>query len=412
VRALDNPEPAAEMPDDNGAPDSTELTEIGQTGDTAVLLADEDFLPDPPRKPPGPGVPESLGWVFGLVVLQVIGAVLGLMLAVGSYAAIGGEPNELLRELQDPAKQQEFLQQLMKNSAVAFFCGVQAVTMLGVLAASLLRLGKNRRQTLPLKSIPIPHGVVIGLLIVSLIPFINSLFIYATEYWELFLTFLPDLKGLSETSSMDQIADLVPQTSLPLLLTLVAFVPAVAEELVFRGVIGRGLVARWGLPAGVLMTSVLFAAVHVHPVHAFALIPLAICIHLSYLSTRSFWAPMAIHFVNNAFAVVMMYSMRDQLEEMKQAATPEPSLPIFLAAGLCVVSLATLLWQMRVHYFLPDGTLWDPGYEGADIPPAELAAEKRYDWPDLWVLAATGVSGLLLLAAIIYVWASTLADSV
>ena len=110
---MDNPEPAAEMPDDNGAPDSTELTEIGQTGDTAVLLADEDFLPDPPRKPPGPGVPESLGWVFGLVVLQVIGAVLGLMLAVGSYAAIGGEPNELLRELQDPAKQQEFLQQLM-----------------------------------------------------------------------------------------------------------------------------------------------------------------------------------------------------------------------------------------------------------------------------------------------------------
>ena len=409
---MDNPEPAAELPDDNGVPDSTELTENGQTGEAAVLLSDEDFLPDPLRKPPGPGIPESLGWVFGLVVLQVIGAVLGFMLAIGSHAATGGDPNELMRELQDPAKQQQFLKELMKNSAVAFFCGVQAVTLLGVLAASLLRLGRNRRRYLPLKSIPIPHGIVIGLLIVSLIPFINSLFIYATEYWELFLTFFPDLKGLSETSSMDQIADIVPQTSFPLLLTLVAFVPAVAEELVFRGVIGRGLVARWGLPAGVLMTSMMFAAVHIHPVHAFALMPLAICIHLSYLSTRSFWAPMAIHFINNAFAVVMMYSMKDQLEEMKQAATPEPSLPIFLAAGLCVVSLATLLWQMRVQFVLPDGTLWDPGYKSADVPPDELAAEKVYDWPDLWLLVATGVSGLLLLAAIIYVWASTMADSV
>ncbi|MBT4868073.1 MAG: CPBP family intramembrane metalloprotease [Planctomycetaceae bacterium] len=410
---MDNPEPAAEWPDDNGATDSTELTENGQTGDAAVLLTDDDFLPDPPRKPPGPGIPESLVvWIPGFVVLNAVGTLFGILLAVGSYAAAGGDPIEMLRELQDPAKQKQFLKVLMKDSAVTVICGIQSVTLLGVLLASLLRLGKNRRRYLPLKSIPIPHGIVIGLLIVSLIPFINSLFIYATEYWELFLTFFPTLKNISKTTSMDQIADIVPQTSFPLLLTLVAFVPAVAEELVFRGVIGRGLVARWGLPVGVLMTSVLFAAVHVHPVHAFALIPLAICIHLSYLSTRSFWAPMAIHFTNNAVAAAVMYSMRDQLEEMKQAATPEPSLPIFLAAGCCVVSLATLLWQMRVQFVLPNGTLWDPGYAGADIPPAELAAEKVYDWPDLWVLVATGVSGLLLLAAIIYVGASALADSV
>ena len=323
---METPQSAAELPDGDGAPNPTDLTENGQTDDVAVLLSDEDFLPEPPRKPPGPGIPESLFvWVLGLVMLNIIGAVFGLMLAVGSQAA-AGDPNEMLRELQDPAKQQQFVQDLMENSAVALFCGIQSVTLLGCFAAVMLRLGKHRRRFLPLKTIPVPHVIIIGLLIVSLLPFINSLFMYATEYWEQFVLFFPDLKRLSETSSMDQVAELVPQTSLPLLLLLIAFVPAVAEELVFRGVIGRGLVARWGLLTGVLMTSVLFAAVHLHPVHAFALMPLAVCIHLSYLSTRSFWAPMAIHFVNNAIAVVWMYSMRDQLEEMEQAAQPEPSL--------------------------------------------------------------------------------------
>ena len=361
--------------------------------------------------PPGPGIPESLGWIFGVLVLQTIGGLIVLVVAFFVEAATG-DPQELSQKLQNPKELQRFLQRLMQDWIVALFCTTQVVFLLGTLAAATLRLGKKRSQFLPLKAVPIPHGIIIGLLIIPLMMFGESLFRFATEYWELFVTFFPDLKGLSEISSMDQIADLATQTSLPLLLLLVAFVPAVAEELVFRGVIGRGLVARWGLPVGVLMTSVMFAAVHVHPVHAFALMPLAICIHLSYLSTRSFWAPMAIHFVNNAVGVVIIYSMRDQLEEIEQAAQTEPSLLIFLAAGLCVVSLSALFWLMRVQFFLPYGTLWDPGYEGADVPPAELTAEKRYAWPDLRLLVTVAVSGMLLIAAALYVFASELADTV
>ena len=67
---------------------------------------------------------------------------------------------------------------------------------------------------------------------------------------------------------------------------------------------------------------------------------------------------------------------------------------------------------MRVQYFLPDGTRWDPGYEGADVPPAELAAEKRYEWPDMWLLVTTGVSGMLLIVAAAYVGLSAFADTV
>ncbi len=65
------------------------------------------------------------------------------------------------------------------------------------------------------------------------------------------------------------------------LIVAFAVAPALGEELVFRGVIGRGLIARWGLPAGVLITSVMFAAIHVHPAHVVGVIPVGIAMHFA-----------------------------------------------------------------------------------------------------------------------------------
>jgi len=297
---------------------------------------------------------------------------------------------------------QRFLQKVFQDSMLALLCVSQALFLLVAVVASALRLGRNRRRFLPLKAVPIPHAVLIVLLMVPLMSFVNSLAWYATQYWELLLLSFPALKRVApDTSSMDVIADLAADTPLPLLFVLIAFVPAVAEELVFRGVIGRGLVARWGLGMGVLITSVLFAAIHLHPVHAFALIPLAVCIHLAYLSTRSFWAPMAIHFINNAVAVVVIWYILENPELVAEAENAEPSLLVYLAAGACIVTLTAILWQMRVQYIRPDGTQWDPGYEGADIPPATLGATKVFALPDWRLLVACGVSGAAFVVALV-----------
>src|SRR5205085_9678359 len=106
---------------------------------------------------------------------------------------------------------------------------------------------------------------------------------------------------------------------------VMAVLPALGEELIFRGLIGRGLLARWGVVAGVLWTSVLFGLVHLNPAQAIAVIPIGVILHFVYLTTGSFWAPVLLHFLNNAFAAVMLkYGEQLPLGRVMDSEAPVP----------------------------------------------------------------------------------------
>ena len=89
-----------------------------------------------------------------------------------------------------------------------------------------------------------------------------------------------------------------------------ALFPALGEELLFRGYIGRGLVARWGMGKGVLLTSLLFGAVHIHPLHAVVAAFLGVILHALYLWTRSLIVPMLLHGINNYAAIQIPVSAK------------------------------------------------------------------------------------------------------
>jgi len=132
------------------------------------------------------------------------------------------------------------------------------------------------------------------------------------------------------------------------------------------------LTARWGIIAGVLLTSVLFAAAHIHPLHALGVIPLGIAMHFVYLVTRSFWAPMLFHFLNNALAVLML-KLQPMAAEEVVAVESVSALTVFMAL-VAAIAIGVLMWQMRVGYVLADGRMWDPGHESVESPPATLPA--------------------------------------
>jgi membrane protease YdiL (CAAX protease family) len=121
--------------------------------------------------------------------------------------------------------------------------------------------------------------------------------------------------------------------SYPVLIVAMALAPAVAEELVFRGVLGRRLTAQWGLARGVLASSVCFALVHGSPPHAIATFPVAVLLHLLYLQTGTIWTPILVHFGNNLLAISMV---RFDL------ASHAPVSPI-VALGMCGYLAAILV---------------------------------------------------------------------
>jgi membrane protease YdiL (CAAX protease family) len=125
-------------------------------------------------------------------------------------------------------------------------------------------------------------------------------------------------------------------------LLVIALVPGVAEELVFRGVIQRNLVRLFGSRhVGVWLAAAIFSAVHVQ---FFGFVPrflLGLVLGYLYEWSGNILVSMAAHFTQNAFQLVLLYLAQSRhlpssLDPDANQALPWPSvlLSAVLSAGL------------------------------------------------------------------------------
>jgi membrane protease YdiL (CAAX protease family) len=102
------------------------------------------------------------------------------------------------------------------------------------------------------------------------------------------------------------------EDKLLLSISAILFSP-IAEEVIFRGFlygVARQYGGRW--PA-MIVTSVLFAAIHIHLPSFVALFTFALCLTLIYERTRSLWAPIIVHMLFNAATVINVLIAKPQL---------------------------------------------------------------------------------------------------
>jgi membrane protease YdiL (CAAX protease family) len=105
---------------------------------------------------------------------------------------------------------------------------------------------------------------------------------------------------------------------------MIAVLPAVAEELMFRGGVQRSFLKMFGNPhAAIWITAIIFSAIHVQ---FFGFIPrllLGALFGYIYLWTKSLWYPMFAHFLNNGYAVCMaLYFQKHNLPLENVEETP------------------------------------------------------------------------------------------
>ena len=88
---------------------------------------------------------------------------------------------------------------------------------------------------------------------------------------------------------------------------VIAVVPAISEELVFRGVIQKNLV-RWFSPhLGVWLGAAIFSAIHLQ---FFGFVPrfvLGLVLGYLYLWSGNIWVSIAAHFMQNAFQLLLLF---------------------------------------------------------------------------------------------------------
>ena len=359
--------------------------------------AQDDTLPIP-----GPGIPEALLWMIGMLVVHLIGSMIaGLFVVLSHLSTLSSPPStpqqwaaEATAALQgipqDPSKMLTLM-----TGEMGFFVVVAVI-------AVAMRLGvKTSGRRLGLTPIPPAHFMLIMATAIPLSLMCGAFHQATTEVWNNTAARWPLFEGFEGMDVNETLAPLGEHAPLWLLVLVVAVAPAIGEEVVFRGVIGRGLIARHGLMAGVAMTSLMFAAVHIHPAHAIALLPLAFFIHLVYLATRSFWAPVLLHLLNNSLAAVLL-NFASRLEGSGLAEENAVPLALVLVSGAIVAMSAVALWKSRLEYRREsDGSLWNPGYDTVEVPPESAGAVAVHRDRPATLIALTIVFGALYTAAFV-----------
>lgn len=131
------------------------------------------------------------------------------------------------------------------------------------------------------------------------------------------LGFLKSLLGQMDTGS-----------ELLVNLFFIALVPAVCEEVFFRGVFQKLAISAFGnVHLGIILTSFIFALIHFNFLQIIPMTFLALIFGYVYHYTKSIFVPIALHFINNSFSLLMYYVYQKSeiaSQMVKDEYSPDP----------------------------------------------------------------------------------------
>lgn len=124
-------------------------------------------------------------------------------------------------------------------------------------------------------------------------------------------------------------------------LVVLVLIPAIGEELLFRGVLQRVLQSWIGRHIGIVVAAIIFSAVHAEFSGFLARIVLGIFLGYVFLWTNNLWYPIIIHLVNNALVVIVARSM----------PTAEPNLNEIGMPGTAMAIAGTIAFIGFLYFF-------------------------------------------------------------
>jgi membrane protease YdiL (CAAX protease family) len=323
--------------------------------------------------------------MVGMYIVQIVAAVVvGVVMVAGFLLTVGTDP-----EGTGAVGLTKVLLAFMRDHLIVILGVAQLATVVFALLAIRLRVRPHGLSRLGWQLPWVGHWLLVALLM-------PPLWLMCSTLQHAMFQVFP-----SAGSEMADLMNSLSQAPLPILVLVIGFGPAIGEELLFRGLIGRGLVARRGLVQGIIVTSVLFGIMHLNAGQSVGVIPLGLAMHFVYVTTRSFWAPVTLHLINNGFSVVLLKLSDDlPLDQMGGGETTGVPAHLLVASAAMVTAIAILLWQTRIQFILPDGSEWNPGYVSTEVPPAEADARPVRQTARPLLLTASTFNSLGFAAAV------------
>ena len=181
----------------------------------------------------------------------------------------------------------------------------------GFLAGLALAAWRRQGVTLPnaglgrLNGRQVTLGVTLGLMAA-----LGAFWLGDAELWVCRLLLSPDalrrLQSLTDSAGAEHTFARLPVWCVPLFVFLGTAIAPVCEELCFRGWIYTAFKKRLGVSAGIVASALLFALLHLSPLHILPLFALGMAFAFAYERTGSLWVAILMHAVNNGVAFVLL----------------------------------------------------------------------------------------------------------
>lgn len=184
------------------------------------------------------------------------------------------------------------------NNAGHLSAGILAneiVAVLGVPLILIALLGFSARKLIPFRRIS--AGSLLAFLVFMLGAVVTI--DYLTAASELVLPLPDDIR-----EQIDRVMHAPDARTFAIKIFVLCIVPAVCEEIYFRGFVQTSLRARWGAGWAIATTSIIFAAMHgnIYYFHLYFL--LGLIFGWSFEMSGTLWASIACHVLNNCWTFV------------------------------------------------------------------------------------------------------------
>jgi len=264
------------------------------------LLDEHDFPPVTPALP----APRARLVLLSQIMLMVIGSGIGVMLYYIICLIAGWDPSVMLNaDSAAPARWQVRLQ-LGLTHLFGFLVA-------GSVTVWIFYRGITQTQTSwpdYLQSRRWPRGteLLLGILLMAVS---MPLVLYSlTINQQLPLPELFKLAGEQSEEALKGLLHMDNWAELLVNIILIALLPALGEELVFRGIVQQQLMRRIANPwVAILVSAAVFSAAHFQFDGFLPRMLLGFLLGWLYWRTRNFWVPVAGHFFNNGLQVVGQY---------------------------------------------------------------------------------------------------------
>jgi uncharacterized protein len=128
--------------------------------------------------------------------------------------------------------------------------------------------------------------------------------------------------------------------------TIIALLPGLGEELIFRGVLQKQLMRTMASPWwAIVVSAAVFSAIHLQFEGFISRWLLGLLLGWLYWFTGNFWVPVVAHFFNNAIQIVGQYAYRNDLSSLDLEQEVTIPWQFAVISAFCMMAVLRLIWQ-------------------------------------------------------------------